>query len=126
MLSGLERRRWPTAIIAFNDLMALGAMKQLKNMGLRLPQDMAIIGCDNQFFCSYTDPALTTVDLHPEELGSSAVRELLTARDRAHVPFNLMRAATLIVRCLLYTSQHRLHPPWDQPFMPVVAMPSMK
>ena len=98
MLSGLERRRWPTAIIAFNDLMALGAMKQLKNMGLRLPQDMAIIGCDNQFFCSYTDPALTTVDLHPEELGSSAVRELLTARDRAHVPFNLMREATLIVR----------------------------
>lgn len=98
MLSGLERGRWPTAIIAFNDLMALGAIKQLKNMGLRVPQDVAIIGCDNQFFCPYTDPPLTSVDLHPEELGSSAVRELLSAKGQSAATFNLMREATLIVR----------------------------
>lgn len=102
MLTGLERKRWPTAIIAFNDLMALGAMKQLKQLGLRLPEDMAIIGCDNQFFCPYTDPPLTSVDLHPEEMGQSAVRELLFASgNEAHPlsgPFSFMREATLIVR----------------------------
>lgn len=99
MLSGLERRRWPTAIIAFNDQMALGAMKQLKQMGLRLPEDMAIIGCDNQFFCPYTDPPLTTVDLHPEEMTQSAVRELLIAREgNQSQSFSMMREATLIVR----------------------------
>ncbi|HIS94885.1 MAG TPA: LacI family DNA-binding transcriptional regulator [Candidatus Ventricola gallistercoris] len=98
MLSGLDRRRWPTAIIAFNDLMALGAIKQLKHMGLHLPQDMAIIGCDNQFFCPYVDPPLTSVDLHPEELASSAVRELLAAKGASYAKFNLMRDATLIVR----------------------------
>ena len=99
MLSGLERRRWPTAIIAFNDQMALGAIKQLKQMGLHLPDDMAIIGCDNQFFCPYTDPPLTSIDLHPEEMTQSAVRELLVAREGNRTQsFSMMREATLIVR----------------------------
>lgn len=98
MLSGLEQKRWPTAIIAFNDLMALGAMKQLKQMGLRLPDDMAIIGCDNQFFCPYTDPPLTTVDLHPEEMTRSAVRELIMAGSGGSSAFTLMLEASLIVR----------------------------
>ena len=99
MLSGLERKRWPTAIIAFNDQMALGAIKQLKQMGLRLPEDMAIIGCDNQFFCPYTDPPLTSIDLHPEEMTQSAVRELLVAREGNRTQsFSMMREATLIVR----------------------------
>lgn len=98
LLSGLERGRWPTALIAFNDLVALGAIHQLKRMGLRVPQDMAVIGCDNQFFCPYTDPPLTTMDLHPEELTRSAMRELLSAREGNHPSFSLTREATLVVR----------------------------
>ena len=98
MLSTLDRSRWPTALIAFNDLVALGAMKQLKQMGLHLPEDMAIIGCDNQFFCPYTDPPLTSVDLHPEEMARSAVRELLVSREHDAKSFSMMREATLIVR----------------------------
>ena len=99
MLSGLDRKRWPTAIVTFNDLVALGAIKQLKKMGLTLPEDMAIIGCDNQFFCAYTDPPLTSMDLHPEEMAQSAVRELLLARESS-VPrsFAIVRDATLIIR----------------------------
>lgn len=102
MLSGLERRQWPTGMIAFNDLIALGAMKQLKRMGIRLPEEMAIIGCDDQFFCPYTDPALTSVDLHPEEMASSAVRELLFAHENngeaGDHAFSMMHEATLVVR----------------------------
>ena len=98
MLSGLERRRWPTALIAFNDRVALGAIKQLKQMGLHLPHDMAIIGCDNQFFCPYADPPLTSMDLHPEEMTQSAVRELLVAQSGSKQSFSMMREATLIVR----------------------------
>ena len=98
MLSGMDRQRYPTALIAFNDRVALGAIKQLKQMGLRLPDDMAIIGCDNQFFCPYTDPPLTSVDLHPEEMAQSAVRELLVSQASATQSFSLMREATLIVR----------------------------
>jgi len=98
MLSSLDKSRWPTALIAFNDPVALGAMKQLKQMGLSLPHDMAIIGCDNQFFCPYTDPPLSSVDLHPDELAQSAIRELLVARSGETSAFALMREATLIVR----------------------------
>jgi len=57
---------------------------------------MAIIGCDNQFFCPYTDPPLTSVDLHPEELAKSAMRELLVAREGTAI--SIMRESTLIVR----------------------------
>lgn len=102
ILSSLERREWPTAFVAFNDLVALGTIKQLKKMGLRLPHDMAIIGCDDQFFCSYTDPPLTSVDLHPKEMAASAVRELLFTHENASQggehPFSMMHEATLVVR----------------------------
>ena len=98
MLSGLDRSRWPSAIVTFNDLVALGVMKQLKKMGLKLPDDMAIIGCDNQFFCAYTDPSLTSVDLHPEEMARSAIRELLLARESSSRSFAMVREATLVVR----------------------------
>ncbi len=98
MLSVLPRERWPSAIVAFNDLVALGAIRQLKKMGLRLPEEMAIVGCDNQFFCPYADPPLTSVDLHPTEMAQSAVRELLVARESASRSFSILRDATLVVR----------------------------
>ena len=99
MLSGLPRSQWPTAMIAFNDLVALGALKQLKKMGLRVPEDMAVIGCDNQFFCPYADPPLTTVELYPEDMAQSAIRELLFAsKDNGNPSFAMMREASLIVR----------------------------
>lgn len=98
MLSSLDKRRWPTAMVAFNDLVALGAIKQLKRMGLRLPEDMAIVGFDNQFFCPYLDPALTSVDTHPEEQAQSAIRELLNTKKRNASAFSIVQDATLVVR----------------------------
>lgn len=89
----------PTALIAINDLVALGAMRQIQRMGLRIPEDIAIIGCDNQFFTSYLNPPLTTVDLHPEEHGRSAVSELITAGSGSSiVPYSQISECSLIVR----------------------------
>lgn len=86
----------PTAIIAYNDLVALGAMHQLRKMGLRIPEDVAIIGCDNQFFCPYTFPPLTSIDMQAEEHARSAIRELLsTAENHAGT---IVRDATLVIR----------------------------
>jgi len=98
MLSALDKRRWPTAMVAFNDLVALGAIKQLRRMGLHLPDDMAVVGFDNQFFCPYLDPALTSVDTHPEEQAQSAIRELLSTRNRNASAFSIVQDATLVVR----------------------------
>lgn len=89
----------PTALIAINDLVALGAMRQLQRMGLRIPEDVAIIGCDNQFFTAYLNPPLTTVDLHPEEHGRNAVSELIAAGSGGSiVPYSQISECTLIVR----------------------------
>ena len=86
----------PTALLAYNDMVALGAMHQLRQMGFRLPEDIAIIGCDNQFFCPYTAPPLTSIDMQAEEHARSAIRELLAASENRSA--TIVRDATLIIR----------------------------
>jgi len=96
LMTVLPSARRPTAIIAYNDLVALGAMRQLRQMGLRIPEDVAIIGCDNQFFCPYTAPPLTSIDMQAEEHARSAIRELLSASENHSA--TIVRDATLIIR----------------------------
>ena len=96
LMTGLPGTERPTAILAYNDLVALGALHQLRQMGFRLPEDVAVIGCDNQFFCPYTDPPLTSIDMQAEEHARSAIRELLSASENHSA--TIVRDATLIVR----------------------------
>lgn len=99
LFARLSPSELPTALIAINDLVALGAMRQLQRMGLRVPEDVAIIGCDNQFFTPYLNPPLTTVDLHPEEHGRNAVSELIAVSSGGSVaPYSQISECTLIVR----------------------------
>ncbi len=100
LLAPLSPEARPTALIAINDLVAIGAMRQFRRMGLTVPGDMAVIGCDNQFFSPYTDPPLTTVDLHPAQLGRAAVQQLLASVEkRGDSPgFTQVKESTLVVR----------------------------
>jgi DNA-binding LacI/PurR family transcriptional regulator len=74
-LIGMENP--PTAIFAANDLMALGAIYALQDKGLRVPQDIAIVGYDNRNFTSFTRPSITTVTLPCYEMGQAAAKLLL-------------------------------------------------
>lgn len=95
-VSAAER---PTALIAINDLVALGALHQLRRMGLRVPEDVAIIGCDNQFFTPYLNPPLTTVDLHPAEHGKCGIKELAAICSGSEsLAFSQISECSLIVR----------------------------
>lgn len=96
LLTKVPKEEQPTAIMAYNDLVALGIMRQLRQMGYRLPEDMAIIGCDNQFFCDYTWPSLTSIDMQAEEHARSAIRELLSASENHSA--TIVRDATLVIR----------------------------
>ena len=96
MMTQLRPEERPTAVLCYNDLVALGAMKQFRQMGLRLPEDMAVIGCDNQFFCDYTAPPLTSIDMQAEEHARSAIRELLSTTVNHSAA--IVRASTLVVR----------------------------
>ncbi len=98
LLSALPREEWPTGIIAINDLVALGALRQLQRMKIRVPEDMALIGCDNQFFTPFLNPPLTTVDLHPFDHGVSAIGELIGALNGSRGIYSQIRECSLIVR----------------------------
>ncbi len=98
LLQRVERREWPTALIVINDLMALGVLRQLHAMGLRLPDDMAVVGCDNQFFSAFTEPPLTTLEVDTEGHGRSAMQLLLRTKDAETPPFTQVREPVLIVR----------------------------
>jgi len=62
----------PTAILASNDLMAIGAMRKIKEVGLQIPKDISIIGLDDIFLASVVDPPLTTINLPRYEIGKIA------------------------------------------------------
>lgn len=67
----------PAAILAANDLMALGAIYALQEAGLRVPGDVAIVGYDDREFAGLVRPGLTTVSMPCEEMGQAAAEMLL-------------------------------------------------
>ncbi len=66
----------PNAIVAANDLIAIGAIKAIDEMGLRVPDDIAVIGCDNRTISENYKPRLTTIKLPLVEMGQTAARNL--------------------------------------------------
>ena len=68
----------PTALFCFNDRVAAGAIRTAHRRGLSVPQDLSVIGFDNQELVALlTDPPLTTFQLPHYEMGQWAVRQLL-------------------------------------------------
>jgi len=73
--SGVE----PDGVVAFNDALAMGAMVALQRRGLRVPEDVAVIGFDDTDDAQFTQPPLTTIDPGRREIAEVAV-ELLCRR----------------------------------------------
>ncbi|WP_331459282.1 LacI family DNA-binding transcriptional regulator [Paenibacillus sp. FJAT-27812] len=91
--SGYEiAERWikttslPTAVFVADDLIAFGVMDALKNKGFRIPQDLSVIGFDDQLFADQFRPALTTVRQPVELIGSHAIELLLKRMENIHAP----------------------------------------
>lgn len=72
----------PTAIVAANDLMAMGIMAVAKERGMHLPRDLAITGCDDIFCAPFLEPSLTTVRQPKYEMGKVAMCHLLDVLER--------------------------------------------
>ena len=72
---GLKKR--PSAIICYNDLMAIGAMQTLQQAGLSVPVDCSVTGFDNIDLSGYINPPLTTFDQPKYELGTQAAQMML-------------------------------------------------
>jgi len=73
----LQRKLDCTAVVCHGDMIARGAMKRSREQGLRVPDDLSIIGCDNQAWSEEANPPLSTIDVSLVELGQVAARHLL-------------------------------------------------
>jgi len=73
----------PTAIICVNDVMAVGALRELRERGLRVPQDVSVTGFDNVKLSEFCYPALTTVHIPRERIGHIICEMLIPPEDGA-------------------------------------------
>lgn len=83
----------PTGFVAVNDMTAIGAIRAFLAVGLRIPEQLSVVGFDNIPFAELSVPALTTVDQHAYELGALALKRLLGLDSDQEAP-----APTLVVR----------------------------
>ncbi|MDP2883992.1 MAG: LacI family DNA-binding transcriptional regulator [Ignavibacteria bacterium] len=91
--------RRPSAIFAANDAMALGCMKYCKDVGISVPDSVAIVGFDNIEAGLLVQPRLTTVNVHREEMGAMAVRHLVEMmRDKNDVMVKTTTPVELVIR----------------------------
>jgi DNA-binding LacI/PurR family transcriptional regulator len=73
-----------TAFIAFNDLIAIGMLQRFRERGVRVPEDVSIVGCDDIFGADFCNPPLTTISSPIEQAGRTAVSMLLAQLDPLH------------------------------------------
>lgn len=98
LMHGKER---PDALICYNDLLAMGFMKEAQSLGFRIPDDISVAGFDNIPYAEYVSPPLTSVHLQSEGMGELAMKKMLNllagkADDECRVldPHLVKRAST--------------------------------
>jgi LacI family transcriptional regulator, repressor for deo operon, udp, cdd, tsx, nupC, and nupG len=95
----LGRRERPTAIFCFNDEMAMGVIQSARRRGLRLPEQLSIVGFDDIRFSTYMDPPLTTIAQPMRAIGAGTVRLLLEILNgNVATPESVTLPHTLVVR----------------------------
>lgn len=90
----------PTSVFAANDSMAVGALSAFQEAGLRVPEDVAVVGFDDVPIARYVTPPLSTVHVNLMEMGERAVELLLDAvrEGDAHEPRHEVVETELVVR----------------------------
>jgi len=73
----IDKAELPDAIFCVNDMTALGAMRAIKRNGLRIPEDIALVGFSETPFVELVDPPLTSVSQPTYEMGETAAKLLL-------------------------------------------------
>jgi DNA-binding LacI/PurR family transcriptional regulator len=72
-----NNRKIPTAFLVLADVFAFGLIKGLKELGLKIPKDVSVMGFDNNVICEYLDPPLTTIDWQEKQVGMESVNLLI-------------------------------------------------
>ena len=88
----------PTAVFCYDDMGAIGAMRAAREHGMRVPDDLSIVGLDDLFLASYTDPPLTTIQQPKEYMGRLAAEILLDLLSGGKPQSHVTLPGKLIVR----------------------------
>ncbi len=88
----------PTAVFCYNDMSALGALRVLNGHGIRVPQDLSLVGFDDLAIASYTSPLLTTVSQPKQQMGRIAMDMLIKLLSRMDSKTNIKVDGELIIR----------------------------
>jgi DNA-binding LacI/PurR family transcriptional regulator len=88
----------PTAVCCYNDMTALGAMRSIRLRGLRVPEDISVVGFDDLFIASYLQPPLTTVRQPMRRMGQLAMDSLFKLMSGDESEIHIKVDAELIVR----------------------------
>lgn len=92
----LDLRVKPTAVLASNDLTAIGVVRAIHAAGLRVPEDISVVGFDDIELSSFLEPPLTTVRVSRAEIGTRAFTTLYAGNKNSGTAFRI--ATELIVR----------------------------
>jgi LacI family transcriptional regulator len=101
-----ESEALPTAVIAMNDLMAIGAMDAIRDAGLRVPHDISVVGFDNREVSEFVYPKLSTVEIDLEEIGRKATEltnKLLNKDSSIPENHSILIPSRLVLRDTLQT-----------------------
>ncbi len=82
ILASLKPEYWPTAVIALNDLVAMGCQAEARRRGLVMPDQLSIVGCDDLFCAPYLCPPLTSINTHQQRTGARAVQLLISGEEK--------------------------------------------
>ncbi|MRH41933.1 substrate-binding domain-containing protein [Aquibacillus halophilus] len=106
----LAQRPFPQAVFAASDMMALGAIRAIKEAGLKVPEDIKIIGCDDIEACRYSDPPLATVKQDKDKMGRLAAHMLHDLINNNTEPSSVLVDPELVIResCLVGTSYMKM------------------
>jgi len=88
----------PTAVFAASDAVALGAMNAIHAAGLRIPDDVAVVGFDDTFLAAYTHPALTTIRVPAHGLGWTAAEVLIALIEEEKEISSVTLETELVIR----------------------------
>lgn len=88
----------PDAILAMNDTLAFAAMKEIKKQGLRIPEDIALVGYTDELHSNYVEPALTAMTHRTYEMGTTACNLLLQHLQKEQKPKQVVIPTHLVVR----------------------------
>src|SRR5690625_6546229 len=105
MLAVLEAGIWVDAVVAGNDLLALGALAALQERGLAVPEQIAVVGWDDIPEAAWACPSLTSVAPDLDALIAAALDAALAARSEEHTS-ELQSRGHLVCRLLLEKKKH--------------------